>query len=85
MGTDRVITTVIGIRFLAPSRFCRPNAGEPDVPGGGIWQPIPVLFGTRVIRQPTWSGNGDVKPPRSRQSSGSGGMRISSPSREKAT
>jgi hypothetical protein len=71
-----VITTVIGA-LLTP-RPPKPAAATPsnlDVPVAESGKAIPVLFGTRVIRQANVVWYGDVKTTEIRQSSGSGGKK----------
>ena len=52
-----------------------PTPGNLDVPVAESGKPIPVLFGTRVIRQANVVWYGDVKTTEIRQSSGSGGKK----------
>ena len=71
-----VITTVIGA-LLTP-RPPKPAAATPgnlNVPVAESGKAIPVLFGTRVIRQANVVWYGDVKTTEIRQSSGSGGKK----------
>ena len=71
-----VITTVIGM-LLAPKppKPASATPGNLDVPVAEFGKPIPVLFGTRVIRQANVVWYGDVKTTEIRQSSGSGGKK----------
>ena len=71
-----VITTVIGM-LLAPKppKPASATPGNLDVPVAESGKPIPVLFGTRDIRQANVVWYGDVKTTEIRQSSGSGGKK----------
>jgi len=68
--------SVIGM-LLAPKppKPAAPTPGNLDVPVAESGKPIPVLFGTRVIRQANVVWYGDVKTTEIRQSSGSGGKK----------
>ncbi len=71
-----VVTTVIGA-LLSP-RPPKPASVSPrnvDVPVAEQGKPIPVLFGTRVIRQANCVWYGDIKTTEIRQTSGSGGKK----------
>lgn len=71
-----VITTVIGALLTPrPPKPAAPTPGNFDVPVAEAGHPIPVLFGTRVIRQANVVWYGDVKTTEIRQSSGSGGKK----------
>lgn len=71
-----VITTVIGALLTPrPPKPAAPTPGSLDVPVAESGKPIPVLFGTRVIRQANVVWYGDVKTSEIRQSSGSGGKK----------
>ena len=56
-----VITTVIG-SLLAPrpQKPAAPSAGNLEVPVAEAGKPIPVLFGTRIIRQANVVWYGDL-------------------------
>jgi len=73
-----VVTTVLSA-LLAPRpkvQDAQPGQiGDKDVPIASQDAPIPVLFGTRVIRQANVVWYGDVKTTEIRQSSGSGGKK----------
>jgi hypothetical protein len=68
-----VITTVIGAllspRPAKPSGSAAPTPGVVDVPVAESGKPIPVLFGTRVIRQANVVWFGDVRTTEIRQNS----------------
>ncbi|BCB28157.1 hypothetical protein SKTS_30430 [Sulfurimicrobium lacus] len=71
-----VITTVIGMLLTPkPPKPIAPTPGNLDVPVAESGKAIPVLFGTRVIRQANVVWYGDVKTTEIRQSSGSGGKK----------
>lgn len=71
-----VITTVIGALLTPrPPKPAAPTPGNLDVPVAESGKAIPVLFGTRVIRQANVVWYGDVKTTEIRQSSGSGGKK----------
>jgi hypothetical protein len=71
-----VITTVIGALLAPrPPKPAAPTPGNLDVPVAEAGKPIPVLFGTRVIRQANVVWYGDVKTTEIRRSSGSGGKK----------
>jgi hypothetical protein len=68
-----VITTVIGALLAPrPPKPAAPTPGNLDVPVAEAGKPIPVLFGTRVIRQANVVWYGDVKTTEIRQSGGGG-------------
>jgi hypothetical protein len=68
-----VITTVIGALLAPrPPKPQSPTPGNLDVPVAEAGKPIPVLFGTRVIRQANVVWYGDVKTTPIKQSSGGG-------------
>lgn len=67
------VTTVIGALLAPrPPKPAAPTPGNLDVPVAESGKPIPVLFGTRVIRQANVVWYGDVKTTEIHQSSGGG-------------
>ena len=71
-----VITTVIGALLAPrPPKPAAPTPGNLDVPVAESGKPIPVLFGTRVIRQANVVWYGDVKTTEIRQSPGRAGKK----------
>ena len=72
-----LVALVSGSMLLAPKppKPVSPTPGNLDVPVAESGKPIPVLFGTRVIRQANVVWYGDVKTTEIRQSSGSGGKK----------
>jgi hypothetical protein len=68
-----VATTVIGwLLTPKPPKPDTPQPGNIEAPVASEGQPIPVLFGTRVIRQPNCVWYGDVMTTEIRKSSGGG-------------
>ena len=71
-----VVTTVIGALLSPrPPKPASVSPGTVDVPVAEQGKPIPVLFGTRVIRQANCVWYGDIKTTEIRQTSGSGGKK----------
>ena len=71
-----VVTTVIGALLSPrPPKPASVSPGNVDVPVAEQGKPIPVLFGTRVIRPANCVWYGDIKTTEIRQTSGSGGKK----------
>lgn len=65
-----IVTTVLSALLAPRPKTTTPEAGTLEAPMASTDAPIPVLFGTRVIKQPNCVWYGDVRTTAIRQSGG---------------
>jgi len=65
-----VVTTVLSALLTPRPKTTTPEPGQVEAPLASADAPIPVLFGTRVIKQPNCVWYGDIRTTPIRQSGG---------------
>lgn len=65
-----VITTVLSALLVPRPKTTTPEVGSLEAPMASTDAPIPVLFGTRIIKQPNCIWYGDVRTTPIRSSGG---------------